>query len=55
MRTNIQTVTQELLEYTTNKYDIYYTLYSTLNEEERQELAKELNISPIFSISKWRE
>lgn len=52
MKTNIKTVTQELLEYTTNKYDIYYTLYSTLNEEERQELAKELNISPIFSICK---
>lgn len=50
MKTNIKTVTQELLEYTTNKYDIYYTLYSTLNEEERKELASELNITPIFNI-----
>ena len=50
MKTNIKTVTKELLEYTTNKYDVYYTLYSTLNEEERKELASELNITPIFNI-----
>ena len=50
MKTNIKTVAQELLEYTTNKYDIYYTLYTTLNEEERKELASELNITPIFDI-----
>ena len=38
------------LEFTNNKSEIYYTLFTTLNQEERAQLANALEYTPFFSL-----
>ena len=48
MQTNTSLLAQELLEFTNNKSEIYYALFTTLNQEERAQLANALEYTPLF-------
>ena len=51
MKTNASLLAQELLEYSSNPSEIYYTLFTTLNQEERAQLANALEYTPLFSLT----
>lgn len=50
MKTNTTELAQELLAYSSNPSEIYYALFTTLNQEERAQLANALEYKPFFSI-----
>ena len=51
MQTNTSLLAQELLTFTNNKSEIYYALFTTLNQEERAQLANALEYTPLFSLT----